>query len=454
MKRTLVKGAMVCGDEGIWARDILIEDGRILAVAPQGWMNRVEAEEVDVSGLFALPGMWDLHVHVDETIAGHELADTWSSGSEAAIRWGLTGLASFITQRPGESMLEAVSRGVARSDGQSRCEKAFHLTPIKWNKATDRELDELYERGFRTLKLYSTYKEAGLYSGWRRVETVMRHQGRAGWKVLLHAEDDLTLGRIRKACVSPGEASGHARLRPPVVEVTAVRKAAEIVRRWGGTLHVVHVSCPESVEILEELRNEASITFETCPQYFCLDESWLERPDGSRWVCSPPLRLASARERMADFVRQGRVDLVASDHCAFPTAVKDAPFRDVREIPCGMAGLGSLVPLTFETLGGDPYVAFPRMARMLAEAPAQVLGLYPRKGSLHPGADADIVFACVSDRRIPLRSSAADTPETYPGQDTSLEIRHVLLRGEWAVRDGAVVGEPRGILQAAEGEAL
>ena len=219
-----------------------------------------------------------------------------------------------------------------------------------------------------------------------------------------------------------------------------------LAARCSVSLHVVHVSTIAAAERIRDARRRQDVTCETCPQYLWLDETWLERPDGHRWICSPPLR--GGRGRFRELAREGAFDLFATDHCAFVRADKDTwDGRDVRTVANGLAGLGALPHLAWKLWEDDPDRAALELTLRLSTNPAVRLGVESRKGALRPGLDADVVVLDPRGDERPIRSSLADAWETYPGMTSRLAFRHVLLRGEPVVEDGRVLESGRPIGQ-------
>ncbi|HUK12279.1 MAG TPA: amidohydrolase family protein, partial [Thermoanaerobaculaceae bacterium] len=211
----------------------------------------------------------------------------------------------------------------------------------------------------------------------------------------------------------------------------------------GCPTHVVHVSTADGAEAVAAARARGvAITCETAPHYLFLDGDKLREPSGHRWLCTPPLRPAATRARLEALAAAGAPDLVATDHCAFRKADKDEWHGDLRQAAFGIAGLGALVPLLFELLVRRHGLTLAALVNSLAANPARVLGAWPRKGAIAVGADADLVVLDPDGPPRPVRSSLAECYETYPNVTTTLDVRHVLVRGRVVLRDAALA-EPR-----------
>jgi dihydropyrimidinase len=435
-RRRLISGGTVWSETGSSRADVRIVGERITAV---GALTPEPGEEViAAAGLHVLPGMIDVHVHIDDRIGGITLADTFASASRVAIETGITTLAGFVTQEPGETLTAAVARCAARVPGRSFCDVAFHLTPTEWPWHWE-EIEQLVARGYTTFKLYTTYREAGLYTDFDRLREVMERVHRLGARVLLHCEDEATLAAARQAAGDRTDVFAHTLLRPERAEVAAIERAVEVCAATRCPLHVVHVSTATGARIIAQARPRAPLSCETAPHYLLLDEGALAAQDGHRLLCTPPLRPQATRAEMESLAAAGLFDLFATDHCAFTRYDKDARRSDARAVPKGIAGLGALVPLLFDLLMKGHGCDLRELALRLAANPARLLGLYPRKGAIAAGADADLVLVDPSGPPRPVRSTYADAYDPYAGRSTSWNVRWVLRRGEVVVRDNTLI---------------
>ena len=432
--------------EGIEPLDILVEDGHIAALVPPG--TEAEADRViDAFGCYVLPGFIDFHVHLDDQIGAFYLADTYESGSRVAVLNGITTLCSFVTQGSTESLVQGLHRARAKAQGNSHSDLLWHLTPTTFGVDDWRDLEQLVAHGYRTFKFYTTYKAAGIFADQVRMEAAFRRLGPLGARFLVHCEDDDLMASVDTGPLDLSRAGTHGQLRPERAEQMAVSALLALATHCEAPLHVVHVSTVGAAEALLRVRGMADITCETCPQYLWLDDAWLDREDGHRWLCSPPLR--GDREAFRDLARAGAFDILATDHCAFRRADKDGwDHRDIRTVANGLAGLGALPHLAWKLWEGDPDRAAQELAQRLSLHPARRAGIENRKGSIRIGMDADLVVLDPNGPENPLVSTLADAHETYPGFTSRLAFRHVLLRGESVVAHGKLLhpASPKGIL--------
>lgn len=433
--RTLVRNGRIASEGRVENADLLLADGVVVAV---GHGFGPAEREIDASDCYVLPGLVDLHVHVADRIGRFELADDYESGTRFAVRNGITTIAAFVTQGPEESLGDALRRARARAAGRCHADVAWHLTPTRFEPADWSEMETLARAGHRTFKLYTTYRGAGIFSDADRLDELFARLGPLGVRFLLHCEDDALLESVDTASLDLSKASSHARLRPEAAEVSAVAALLDLARRRNVPLHVVHVSTVEAAERIRDARARQDVTCETGPQYLWLDDTWLDRPDGHRWLCSPPLR--GNRERFRHLAREGAFDLFATDHCPFRKVDKDDwDGKDVRTVPNGLPGLGGLLPHAWRLWAEDPDRAAAEVSVRLSRNPALRLGLDTRKGALRPGLDADVVVLDPNAPARAVRATESDAYDPFPGFTSTLTLRHVLVHGEFVVRDGDLV---------------
>jgi len=436
--------------DGARLADVLVEDGRIAAVEASLPAPRGAVEEVDAGGLFVLPGGVDPHVHMALPVGGGLVsADDFDSGSAAALAGGTTTLIDFVTPAREQSLEDAFEarRAEARA---SRCDVALHGSVTGWRPETAAEMARLVEaRLTRSFKIYLAYLETiGI-----RDETalqVMETAASLGATVLAHCENGDAVSFLRRRLLQAGVTGpeGHPRSRPPEVEVEAVRRAILLAGVAGATLYVVHVSTAGGAAAIREARLRGlPVNGEVCPHHLLLDEREYLRPgfEGAAYVLSPPLRTAEHRAALWEALERGELEAVSTDHCPFTTADRRHGLDDFTRIPGGGAGVEHRLTLlhTHGVLPGR--ITLERFVELVAEAPARRFGLWPQKGRIAPGADADLVLW---DPKASGTISAAThrhrTDESlYEGFATTGAPRAVYLRGRLAF-DGRRILLPPG----------
>ena len=428
---TLITGGTVYLDGGPEQTDVLVANEHIAAIGHS--LHAPTADVIHAEGLAVLPGMIDFHVHMDDVIGGVLLADSYRSGSHVAVLTGITTLIGFVTQNAGHSLHTDVQAASDKVNGKSFCDVGFHLTPTRFAEEDWHDMENLIERGFHTFKFYTTYKDAGLYQSYENLHAIFTRLNALGARFLVHCEDEDVLQHAQRAVMDTSKAASHALRRPPEAEVKAIACIVALAEETKTKVHIVHVSTAEGTQIVRRAARRAEVTCETAPHYLFLNDELLAARNGHRFICAPPLRSETNRTQMEELAAGEAFDFFASDHCAFMRADKDAQKSDIRKIPGGIPGVGTLVPLMHELLCRKRGKTLDELRIRLSRNPAQLAGLYPRKGAIQVGSDADLVLLSENGSPRPIRASLSDVWDPYAGRTTTLDVRHVFLRGHHVV---------------------
>ena len=436
--KLLIRNGKVCFENAIEAADVLVENGKVTALGtfPDAISS---ARIIDAKGLFVLPGFIDIHTHLDDQSGRFYLADTYQSGTQVAVQNGVTTIYTFITQGRHERLPEAIANAKAKAQGHCYCDYMWHITPTVFDENSNREIEKAIESGFRSIKLYTTYKQAGIFSDYRQVEDVVKRYAPRDARFLVHCEDEDVLSRVDAGRLDLSRPFTHALMRPKEAELKAIAEVLKIATKYQARVHIVHVSTPEGVELVQRARREAPVTCETAPHYLWLSDSWLRKPDGHRWLCTPPLRSEADQEQLRALAGRGAIDFFATDHCAFKKADKDDWHSDIRDVPNGIAGIGALPHLVYALLRPQAAGALVRLAQRIATAPAKAFGIYPQKGTVKAGSDADLSIVDIHGKPRAIQSSLAGAYETYPDRSATLDFKYVLVRGEVVVSNDQVL---------------
>ena len=435
----LIKNGKVCLSDRVEKTDILIEQGKIAAIGH--FKENAANQTIDAAHQYILPGLIDFHVHLDDQMGHYYLADTYKSGSHVAIQNGITTIVSFITQYPSyQTLTDAVKAAYHKANNNLYCDLTWHLTPRDWSEQGWQELDGFLSRGFKTLKLYTTYRPAGIYPDYRTIEAVLKAAKVRNIRVLIHCEDDADLQQEAKQIVNLKKAYSITKLRPKNAEVDAIKRIVEIAIRLQAPVHFVHVSTVEVAQIILQAKKHAPVSCETCPQYLFFNESLLKEKESHRYLCTPPFRDEANQLRLNHLAQKNFFDLFATDHCAFLKKDKDEYQENFLKVPNGLPGLGALLPMINELFKSLlPDYRARKIAYYLSEAPAKLAGLYSRKGCIKKGADADLVLLNFDGDLRKIQSTVSDVYDPYSHFDTSLHIKNMLLSGEIVVRDNQLV---------------
>ncbi len=445
----VVRGGTVVTGSDTMRADIGIRDGRIAALG-----ERLEGTEtLDAGGLLVMPGGVDTHCHIEQLQEGGGAdEETWETGSRSCLVGGTTSVITFSTQFKGQGILEPLAEYQRRAR-QSMVDYSFHQIITD---ATDdviwKEIPQVVAQGVRSLKVFLTYDPLNLDD--RAYLRVLAAARREGAFVTVHCENYEAIRWRTEALIASGRTAPmyHAWSRPKMIEREATHRAIALAEMVDQPIQVFHVSCSEvAEEIARAQARGLKVWGETCPQYFTLTADDMDKPgfEGAKFMCSPAPRTKADQEALWADVRRGTLDVVSSDHSGWtftgpkgkPVNGTSAPFRD---IPNGVPGLAARLPILFSEGVVKGRIDLNTFVRITATNPARLFGLYPRKGSIAPGFDADLVLWDPAKRvtlNNGLMQSIMDyTP--YEGMEVTGWPVATLLRGRVAMRDGVVQSEP------------
>jgi dihydropyrimidinase len=447
---TVLTGGTVVNASGSSQTDVRIEGEKVTSIGVN--LQRPEDSLIDAAGCYLFPGGIDPHTHFDLSVGTTVTADDFASGTQAAAVGGTTTVIDFATQNRGETLAEAVANWHAKADGQSFTDYGFHIAIGELNDRVLGELISIVEQvGVSSVKLYLAYKGVLQVDDGALLRTLQRAK-QLGILVCVHCEN----GDVIDVLVKETKALGHrlpkyhALTRPIAVEREAINRAVCIAEIAGARLYVVHVSSGEGLQVIREARSRGlEIYGESCPQYLLLDASRYEVDDFSaaKYVMSPPLRPRENQELLWAGLRDGCLCTVGSDHCSFNLAgQKELGRDDFSSIPNGGPGVENRFGLlyTYGVVAGK--IDIHQFVAVTSTNAAKLFGLYPRKGVVAEGSDADIV---VWDPALHSIISASTQKQRvdynlYEGFDQAGGVRHVFLRGKQIVKDGVLNDEPFG----------
>ncbi len=441
--KTLLKGGRVVSGQGVKKADVLIEGSRIAQVGND--LSAEGAMVVDISGKLLFPGFIDAHTHFDLAVAGTVTADDFETGTKAAVSGGTTTVVDFATQYRGETLKEALDNWHKKADDRCYCNYGFHLAISEFNEEISRELEEVTAEGVTSFKLYMIYDDNMLDDG--SIYRVLKRLTELGGIAGVHCENsDLVKSMVREqkelGHLSP---SAHPASRPPLVEAEAVGRLLKIARLANAPIIVVHLSTEAGLKEVQMARKEGQeVYLETCPQYLLLDDSVYEKPDfeGGRYVIAPPLRKKSDQEALWGALNADQIQTVSTDHCSFTLGQKAAGREDFTKIPGGMAGVETRPVLIYTYGVKEGRITLEQMCRLLSENPAKLYGMYPQKGAIEPGSDADlVVWNPEEDWVLSAENQAANVDyQTYEGWPVFGKPEKVYVNGVLTAENGSVCG--------------
>ena len=443
-ERILIRGGQVVTENGVSVADVLVEGERIAAVG-QG-LDATSAAVFDASGCLVMPGGVDVHTHMGMPLGDIRTSDDFETGTIAAAFGGTTTVVDFANPVRGQSLVEAFETWRRWADGSVVIDYSLHVTVPEVRASTGDEMARLLDRGVTSFKVFMAYPDTLMLSD-PELGAALRWAASSGALVMVHAEDGLAVSQLVNEAIRAGHTDPmwHVRTRPPDLEGKATAKVIAMAGEVGASLYVVHLTCRDA--LLEVARAKAmgqAVFAETCPHYLFLTEEHVARGgfEGAKYVCSPPLREASHGQALWGGLADGTLDVVATDHCAFNfVGQKDRGIEDFRRIPNGLPGVETRLFLLWQGVR-DGRLAPERFVDLVSTAPARLFGLWPRKGEIAPGADADILV-WDPDKETALSCSSLHTAvdySPYEGMKVKGGVVRVYSRGHLVIDAGRFVG--------------
>ena len=445
--RTLITNGLVVTAASSYPADVLV-DGETIALLGSDLAGAgITADEtIDATGKYVVPGGIDVHTHMELPFGGTVAKDTFESGSKAAAFGGTTTIVDFAPQTKGHSLREGLDAWRAKAEGHTAIDYGFHMMMTDVNDATLAEMDQLIAEGVPEFKLFTAYPGVN-FSPDDHIFRAMQRTRQNGGLIMMHAENGPVIDVIAAGLVAAGTTDpiGHGLARYAILEGEATNRAIRLAEAAGVPVYIVHLSSRDALEAVTAARGRGAMAFaETCPQYLFLSIDDLGNGfEGAKFVCSPPLRTRDHQESLWTGLRTDALQLVATDHCPFDFhGQKDLGRNDFRKIPNGLPTVEDRVGLLHDggVVGGR--ISRERWVEIMATAPARMFGMYPKKGTIAVGSDADLL---VYD---PNRTHTISATTHHMNVDYSIfegrVVRGasdvVMSRGTVLVRDGAWVG--------------
>ena len=450
--RTVISGGTVVTATGSWPGDVLVDGETIAAVAAPGLLpGAAEADRViDASGKYVLPGGIDAHTHMEMPFGGTFSVDTFETGTRAAAWGGTTTIIDFAVQAKGTTLQSTLDKWHSKADGNCAIDYAFHMIVSDVNDTTLKEMRNCVDAGVNSFKMFMAYPGV-FYSTDGDILRAMQQAREIGGLIMMHAENGIAIDELVAQALAAGHTDPvqHGLTRPPELEGEATSRAITLARVSGAPLYIVHLSAAQALAAVAAARDLGQNVFaETCPQYLYLSIEDLAKPDfeGAKYVASPPLRPKEHQASLWQGLRTNDLSVVSTDHCPFcfnegGEGGKQLGRGDFAKIPNGMPGVEHRMDLLHQgVVAGE--ISLSRWVEVASTTPARMFGLYPRKGVIAPGADADIV---VYDPAAKQTLSAATHHmnvdySAYEGFELTGKVDTVLSRGRVIIDAGTYQG--------------
>jgi dihydropyrimidinase len=460
----LIKNGRVVTAVDDYHADVYVEGEKVALI---GKDLRVEADTVlDATGKLVIPGGIDPHTHLDMPFGGTTSADDFDTGTRAAAFGGTTTLVDFAIQTKGRSTIEGLDAWHAKAEGKASIDYAFHMIVTDMPDERLPEMRRLADEGVTSYKLFMAYPGV-LYVDDGTLYRAFRQAGENGTMICMHAENGIVIDEIIKRAVAEGKSAPrwHAQTRPTRMEAEGVYRSIAIAEVAEVPLHIVHLSSYDALEQVKLARDRGlNVQAETCPQYLFLDESYYDREgfEGAKWVMTPALRHKSNQDKLWDGLRMGDLALIATDHCPFCfKGQKELGLESFTKIPNGAPGVENRMSLIYNGGVAQGRISLNQFVNLTSTAAAKTFGLFPRKGTIAVGSDADIVIFD-PDRK---QTISVNNPAThhmnvdysaYEGHEVQGWTESVVARGRVLVEKGQMLkpGGGQFVKRARYGELL
>jgi len=445
--QTLIKNGTILTATDHYRGDVLIDDEVISAVGTN--LGDKADRVIDAKDRYVIPGGIDAHTHMELPFGGTTSSDDFETGTIAAAFGGTTTIVDFAVQDRGQPMRQAWETWMGKAEGKAAIDYGFHMIMREYNDALGEEMGAMVREGVTSFKLFMAYPGVFLMDDASILRT-MQKSGEVGATICMHAENGVAINVLVEQAIAKGKTAPkyHASTRPPRLEAEGVHRAIALAEVADVPVYIVHVSASESVEMITAARDRGIPAFgETCPQYLFLDDSSYEEPNfgGAKYVMTPPLR---AKEKQKDLWRAlafNDLQVVSTDHCPFcMSGQKDLGKTDFSKIPNGAPGVETRMSLLYDGGVVAGRISLNRWIEIASTAPAKIFGMFPKKGTIAPGSDADIVIfnpnatQTLSHKTLHMRVDY----NPYEGRTVKGVSEIVLSRGRVVVENGHFTGKP------------
>ncbi len=451
--KTLLSGGTVVTATDLYRGDVLIEDEKIVAVAtpgglaPEGGQIPVD-RTIDASGKYVIPGGIDVHTHLDMPFGGTTSADDFESGTVAAAHGGTTSVVDFAIQYRGQTLRHALDTWTKKAEGKAAIDYGFHMIVTELTDSVEGEMDALVREGVTSFKLFMAYPGVFMLDDGSIFRALLRTRENGG-TICMHAENGGVIDVLVKRALAEGKTAPkyHALTRPARAEGEATYRAIALAEMAGVPIYIVHLSAAEALEMVTEARDRGLPAYaETCPQYLFLSYDNYEEPDfsGAKYVMSPPLRPKETQDRLWRGLAGSDLQAVSTDHCPFcMKEQKELGRGDFSKIPNGAPGIETRMSLVFDGGVRTGKIGLNRFVELTSTSPAKIFGLFPRKGTVAPGSDADlVVFDPNKKQKLSAKTLHMKVDyNPYEGREVTGAAEIVLSRGKVIVEKGKFIGK-------------
>ena len=445
--RTLIKNGTIITAVDQYKGDVLVEDERIAVIGMALDIPAANVDKViDAAGKYVLPGGIDVHTHMDMPFGGATSADDFETGTRAAAFGGTTTIVDFAIQYRGQTLHHAWETWQKKAEGKAVVDYGFHMIITDLNDQVESEMDALVKQGITSFKMFMAYPGVFMSDDGSIFKALLR-TGKNGGTMCMHAENGGVIDVLVQRALAEGKTAPkyHALTRPARAEAEATHRAIALAEMADVPIYIVHLSAAEALEMVTEARDRGLPAFaETCPQYLFLSYDDYEEPNfgGSKYVMSPPLRDRAKQDSLWRGLAFNDLQCISTDHCPFCMKEKRLGENDFSKIPNGAPGVETRMSLVYDGGVRPGRISLNRFVELTSTSPAKIFGLFPRKGTIAPGSDADIVVFD-PNRTITLAARTLHMNcdyNPYEGRQVTGATDTVLSRGQLVIENGVFVG--------------
>ena len=443
--KTLIRNGRIVTAVDDYRADILIEDELVSVIGAK--LDLPADQIIDAAGKLVIPGGIDPHTHMELPFGGTQAADDFRSGTIAAAHGGTTTIIDFAVQTKGESMIAGLDRWHQKAEGKCAIDYGFHLITTDFEDSQIEEMHTLMDEGVTSFKLFMAYPGVFLVDD-ATIFRAMKAAGERGGLICMHAENGIVINEIIKHALAKGHTAPkyHALTRPTRAEAEGVHRAIAIAEMAESPVYIVHLSCADALDQVRQARDRGIPAFaETCPQYLFLSiDDYGEGFDGAKYVMTPPLREKANQAELWKGIKMDDLQVISTDHCPFcMKEQKELGRDDFTKIPNGAPGVEHRVPLIYNGGVVENRISLNRFVELTSTAAARMFGLFPKKGTIAIGSDADIlIFDPDKEQTISAQTHHMNVDySAYEGRTIKGVVETVLSRGRVIIEDGEYKGK-------------